>query len=182
VLIFSIFYHPILVNNYFQFSSNLKVILYVTKLPWLSSFIPQYMYYTRRSAHVSYIYSPEFVVVACKKGRSLSLLQSTSILAIVIHPHFLMCPFHLFSTVLQNQTVTVGFHVIWLWFLSPFSILSILQSIFVLAIVVHLSFLMGFCHLLSTVLQNQTIIVLLVPYWLSIPFSFLKIKLQINDR
>ena len=39
-----------------------------------------------------------------------------------------------------------------------FSSLSILKSIFILAIVSHPHFLMGSCHLSSTVLQNQTII------------------------
>ena len=40
---------------------------------------------------------------------SLFLLQSISILAIVIHPHFLMGSCHLSSIVLQNQTIIVGF-------------------------------------------------------------------------
>ena len=38
-------------------------------------------------------------------ARCLFILQSVSVLAIIIHPHFLICPFHLPSTVLQKQTI-----------------------------------------------------------------------------
>ena len=84
-------------------------------------------------------------------------LQSISIFPIADHPQFLMDSFHLSSTVLQNQIMTVGFLLSNYDFCFVFLILSKLQSISNLSIFIPPYFLLCSCNLSSAALQNYHI-------------------------
>ena len=96
------------------------------------------------------------------------------ICVIVNNPRFLMCLFHLSTFFPQNHFIICTISCQLMISFSVFKFVNI-SILYILALVSHPHFLMGFDHLSSTALQNKTIIICRFPL-IDIPVYFFEIS------